>query len=114
MNSNLSALTTSNTQSSHELESNVMTLGEVLSALSNAVTSLQSLKDSETNHIFKNFEINFPKDGIDFYKATKLYEINLIKQALRLTKGHQANAAELLRLRTSTLNSIIKRHKISY
>ena len=34
-------------------------------------------------HLFKNYELNFPKDGIDCYKATKLYEINLIKQALR-------------------------------
>ena len=114
MDSKLKAISASENNQMEELELNVLTLGEVVKSLSQAVTSLQSLKDSETNHIFRNFEINFPKEGIDFYKATKLYEINLIKQALRITRGHQANAARLLRLRTSTLNSIIKRHNISY
>ena len=57
---------------------------------------------------------NFPKEGIDFHKATKLYEINLVKQALRQTGGHQAKAAKLLKMRTSTLNSFIKRNKIDH
>jgi len=113
MNTNLSKIAVSGRSNGQEVEGNVLTLGEVVSSLSQAVSTLQSLKDSETNHLFKNFELNFPKDGIDFYKATKLYEINLIKQALRSTHGHQANAAKLLRMRTSTLNSIIKRHSIS-
>lgn len=95
-------------------ERNISALGDVVSTLSNAVNTLQDLKDSETNHLFKNFEMNFPKDGIDFYKATKLYEVNLVEQALRITRGHQAKAAKLLNMRTSTLNSFIKRHEIQY
>ncbi len=114
MNSGLNKVLTSEHHSSAEIGDNVLTLSEVLSSLTRAVTTLQSMKDVETNVFFKHFEMSFPKEGIDFYQATKLYEINLIKQALRVTKGHQAKAAKLLNMRTSTLNSIIKRHDISY
>ncbi len=114
MDTALEKIATISRNSSGETEDNILALGEVVSSLSKAVSTLESLQDSETNHLFRNFELNFPKDGIDFYKATKLYEINLIKQALRLTRGHQAKAAKLLKMRTSTLNSFIKRHKISF
>ena len=114
MDTNLRTIALSNGNKSEEVEENILALGQVVNSLSEAVDVLQSLKDVETNQLFKNFELNFPKDGIDFYKAKKLYEINLIKQALRATRGHQAKAAKLLRMRTSTLNSFIKRHKISY
>lgn len=90
----------------------VSTLDKVVSSLAEAVDSLQDLQASNTNRVFRDLEINFPKDGIDFYEATRSYEINLIRQALRMTRGHQAKAASLLNLRTSTLNSIIKRHDI--
>ena len=102
------------TENGHIAHASIMTLNEVMSSLANAVDSLQSLQDSETNQAFRNLEVNFQKDGIDLYKATRLFEINLIRQALRITNGHQANAARLLNLRTSTLNSIIKRHDINY
>lgn len=114
MDTNLKAIAQGNGNVSAEVEDNIHSLGNVVSSLSDAVNVLQTLKDVETNHLFKNFELNFPKDGIDFYKAKKLYEINLIEQALRATRGHQAKAAKLLKMRTSTLNSFIKRHKISY
>ncbi|NNF00067.1 MAG: hypothetical protein HKN25_13680 [Pyrinomonadaceae bacterium] len=114
MNTNLKTIALSNGNSSAEQENEISTLGEVVSSLNRAAHVLQSLKDVETNQLFKNFELQFPKDGIDFYRAKKLYEINLIKQALRATQGHQAKAAKLLRMRTSTLNSFIKRHRISY
>ncbi len=112
MNTALNKIAISTRNSGVEVEENIMALGDVVSSLSQAVSALQTLKDSETNHLFKNFELNFPKDGIDFYKATKLYEINLVEQALRITRGHQAKAAKLLKMRTSTLNSFIKRHNI--
>ncbi len=114
MNANLKAIAQGNGNSSAEFEDNIIALDDVVSSLSDAVNVLQSLKDVETNHLFKNFELRFPKDGIDFYKAKTLYEVNLIEQALRATRGHQAKAAKLLKMRTSTLNSFIKRHKISY
>ncbi|MEZ5346704.1 MAG: helix-turn-helix domain-containing protein [Pyrinomonadaceae bacterium] len=114
MNNNLRTIALGNRTSSAETEDNILALGEVVTSLSDAVDILQSLKDVETNQMFKSFELNFPSDGIDFYQAKRLYEINLIKQALRATRGHQAKAAKLLKMRTSTLNSFIKRHKISY
>ena len=95
-------------------EENIQALGAVVDSLNQAVNALESLKDSETNHLFKDLELNFPKDGIDFHKATRLYEINLVKQALRQTGGHQAKAAKLLKMRTSTLNSFIKRNNIDH
>jgi transcriptional regulator with GAF, ATPase, and Fis domain len=64
--------------------------------------------------MFKNLELEFPSGGVDFNQAVKLFEVNLIQQALRQTEGHQTNAAKLLNLKTSTLNSIVKRYKISY
>ncbi|HUF03727.1 MAG TPA: helix-turn-helix domain-containing protein [Aridibacter sp.] len=114
MNRILSQLAVRNGNKAEASAESIMALGEVVSSLRTAVSKLQNLKDSETNHYFRNFETNFPKEGIDFYKATRLYEINLVKQALRVTRGHQANAAKLLKMRTSTLNSFIKRHNISY
>ena len=114
MDTNLKTIATGNGSSSAEVEDNILAIGNVVTSLSDAVNVLQTLKDVETNQLFKNFELNFPKDGIDFYKAKKLYEINLIEQALRATRGHQAKAAKLLKMRTSTLNSFIKRHKISF
>jgi len=96
------------------VEDNILAIGDVVSSLSDAVSVLQTLKDAGTNQLFKNFELKFPKNGIDFYQAKKLYEINLIEQALRASRGHQAKAAKLLKMKTSTLNSFIKRHKISY
>ena len=114
MDNNLKTIALSKHNPSAEVEDNIVALGEVVTSLSRAVNVLQSLKDVETNQLFRNFELNFPKDGIDFYKAKRLYEINLIKQALRATRGHQAKAAKLLRMRTSTLNSFIKRHNINF
>lgn len=111
MNPILSQLSVRN-GSSGENEENILALGEVVSSLKTAVSRLQVLRDAETNHYFRTFETSFPDEGVDFYKATRLYEINLVKQALRATRGHQANAAKLLNMRTSTLNSFIKRHKI--
>lgn len=114
MNSNFKTIVQSNSNSSAEVEDNILAIGDVVSSLSDAVSVLQTLKDAGTNQLFKNFELKFPKNGIDFYQAKKLYEINLIEQALRASRGHQAKAAKLLKMKTSTLNSFIKRHKISY
>ena len=50
--------------------------------------------------------------GIDFYDAVSRFEIQLIKQALRLTKGHQKKAARLLKLNATTLGAKIKHYQI--
>ena len=113
MNQDLSKLAASNGSLPIEVEENIWVLGEIVNTLMVAVSRLQTLKEVEMNAVFKNMELCFPEGGVDFHKAKRLYEINLVKQALRQTKGHQSNAAKLLKMRTSTLNSIIKKHRIS-
>ena len=50
--------------------------------------------------------------GLDFYGEVKRFEIALIKLALGQTEGNQAQAARLLGLRATTLNSKIKLYNI--
>ncbi len=94
------------------LKNKILTIHEAVNSLNKAVSVLQSLEDIETNALFQKLELEFPKQGVDFNQAVKLFEINLIQQALRQTKGHQTKAAKLLKLKVSTLNSIVKRYKI--
>jgi DNA-binding NtrC family response regulator len=51
--------------------------------------------------------------GLDFYEAVTRFEIDLIKLALLQTGGHQRQAARLLNLKVTTLNSKIKHYQIS-
>ena len=53
------------------------------------------------------------RDGIDFYDEVTRFEIELIKRALLQTAGHQVQAAKLLNLKVTTLNSKIKHYNIS-
>jgi DNA-binding NtrC family response regulator len=55
--------------------------------------------------------LDFAK-GIDFYEEVTQFETGLIKMALEQTGGNQARAAELLRIKPTTLNSKIKLYKI--
>jgi DNA-binding NtrC family response regulator len=52
--------------------------------------------------------------GIDLFQEIKQFEINLIKLALDQTRGHQAQAARLLHINPTTLNSKIKMYGIEY
>jgi DNA-binding NtrC family response regulator len=51
--------------------------------------------------------------GVDFYDEVSRFEIDLIKCALLQTGGHQVQAAKLLNLKATTLNSKIKHYNIS-
>lgn len=51
--------------------------------------------------------------GVDFYAEVSRFEIELIKCALLQTAGHQRQAAQLLKLKVTTLNSKIKHYNIS-
>lgn len=51
--------------------------------------------------------------GVDFYAEVSRFEIDLIKCALLQTAGHQRQAARLLNLKVTTLNSKIKHYNIS-
>jgi transcriptional regulator with GAF, ATPase, and Fis domain len=52
------------------------------------------------------------REGIDFFKEVERFETILIRMALDESGGSQVRAARMLGLKTSTLNSIIKRLKI--
>ncbi|MEP6743343.1 MAG: helix-turn-helix domain-containing protein [bacterium] len=51
--------------------------------------------------------------GVDFYAEVSRFEIDLIRCALLQTAGHQRQAAQLLNLKVTTLNSKIKHYNIS-
>ncbi len=53
-------------------------------------------------------------EGIDFYSEVERFETGLIRLALDQTGGHQARAAQLLRIKPTTLNSKIKLYGIEY
>ena len=52
--------------------------------------------------------------GIDFYNEVERFETSLIRLALDQTRGHQAQAAKLLNIKPTTLNSKIKLYGIEY
>lgn len=53
------------------------------------------------------------RSGIDFYEEVKRFEVDLIQRALWVTGGNQARAANLLRMKVTTLNSKIKHYGIN-
>ncbi len=57
--------------------------------------------------------LNFA-EGVDFYDEVQRFETGLIRLALDQTRGHQARAAKLLRIKPTTLNSKIKLYGIEY
>ncbi len=87
-------------------------LNEVVESLSKALDTLESLKEVEIYQLLRLHAQYFPKQGIDFYKVTRLYERSLIEHALKEAKGKQTDAAKLLNLGLSTLNAKIKKHGI--
>jgi len=113
MELNLNENVLRNVNSLNDIESKVSILSDAIISLAEAVSILRTITDVETVLMFQNLGSNFPENGLEFRKAVRRYEINLIKQALRTTKGNQTKAARLLRLKVSTLNSIIKRYNIS-
>jgi two-component system response regulator PilR (NtrC family) len=53
-----------------------------------------------------------PPEGISFKKVTAAFETQLIERTLAVTGGVQKRAAELLQIKPTTLNEMIKRHEI--
>ena len=51
---------------------------------------------------------------LDFYSEVRRFEIFLIRNALRLTKGSQVKAARLLKMHETTLNSKLKSFNIDH
>jgi PAS domain S-box-containing protein len=51
--------------------------------------------------------------GIDFYDEVGRFETNLIRRALELTGGNQKRAADLLGIKKTTINAMIRRYGIN-
>lgn len=51
---------------------------------------------------------------LDFYSEVRRFEIFLIRNALRLTKGSQVKAARLLKMHETTLNTKLKNFNIDH
>ena len=57
--------------------------------------------------------LKVPEKGISFRLAVEQFERDLIIQTLRMSKGVQKRAAELLGLKPTTFYEMIKRYGIS-
>lgn len=87
---------------------------ELLMASRSSLTRLRELTYKLLHKVQSIGELNFPdiERGVDFYDEVTRFEIELIKQALVRTLGHQRRAARLLNLKVTTLNSKIKHYNI--
>ena|GEM_PF-835284 len=52
------------------------------------------------------------KLGLNFYEEVTKFEIKLLKQALMISHGNQRAAAQLLHLKTTTLNTKVKMYRL--
>ena len=96
-----SVVTTDEDCASSTSQNSIATLRELVLRL---LCEVQSINDVSTLTI---------DNGFDFYDEVSRFEIDLIKRALLQTGGHQVQAARLLNLKVTTLNSKIKHYGIS-
>lgn len=68
-----------------------------------ALNEIQSIKARNSNPA---------RTQIDFFEEVKRYEIELIAVALELCHGNQRQAAKMLNLNPTTINTKIKRYRI--
>ncbi len=97
---------------SDEVNNQALLLDEIVDSLSETISDLKNIKESDSNYLLSETLTILPEDGIDFHQATKSFEISLIKKALILSEGNQTKAAKLLKMNVTTLNAAIKRHGI--
>jgi DNA-binding protein Fis len=90
------------------LNRRISVLKDVSQTLSKALDSIEELKMAGA--------IRLPNvaEGISFYEEVSRFEISLIQLALRYARGNQRNAASLLGLKTTTLNSKIKSYNLDW
>ncbi len=62
--------------------------------------------------MFKMPQFTLPPEGIKFNEVTADFERRLIESTLEAAGGVQKRAAELLHLKPTTLNEMIKRYDI--
>lgn len=83
---------------------------EILTALSHALMREVEALHSENSKSNSSAGIRDSNREIDLAKEIESYEADLIRSALMQTHGRQRQAARLLNVKTSTLNSKIKRY----
>ena len=99
---------------------NPFAIGERISSLRELVDDLRQRAEFVTSALdsmglsalttsLENTEIE-----LDFYFEVRRFQIFLITNALRHTRGSQAKAARLLNMNETTLNSKLKNLKIDY
>lgn len=76
-------------------------------------TEVQTLQAELSRDHRQSKQVDFEKDGIDFYEEVERYEIELIKNALQQSGGNQTQAAKLLRMKSTTLNAKMKHYGLS-
>ena len=76
-------------------------------------TEIETLQAELARQRRQSKQIDFEKDGIDFYGEVERYEIELIRSALKQCNGNQSQAAKLLQLKSTTLNAKLKHYGIS-
>lgn len=81
-------------------------LREISVALSAAVELL-----AESRRTLTAPELDMGR-GIDFYDEVSRFESNLLRRALELTGGNQKRAADLLGIKKTTINAMIRRYHI--
>lgn len=92
----------------------LVTFRERIGSLSELVNDLRRRAEdvSSTLEVLGLFglqsSLSMDSSELDFYDEVRRFEIFLIKNALRRTKGSQVKAARLLNLNETTLNSKIK------
>ena len=88
-----------------ETERRIQQLALLAKALATEVETLQAELYRDRSQ-----QIDFDKDGLDFYEEVERYEIELIKKALQASGGNQTQAAKLLRMKSTTLNAKMKHY----
>ena len=95
----------------HDWPGNVRELENVLEralVLGHGVIDLDQLPDAVRRSVPR--PAAFPADGLNFKDAVGAYERSLLAAALGRANGVQKRAAELLGLKPTTLNEMLKRH----
>lgn len=90
-----------NSKSVETLNKKIESWQKITSAL---LTEVKSLDFSSALEVDK---------GIDLEREVEGFEIKLITRAMELTGGNQAQAAQLLNIKKTTLNAKIKRYSLN-
>jgi transcriptional regulator with GAF, ATPase, and Fis domain len=88
---------------------------ESLASSRHKITTVKELATRLLREVqaIREVEVRTLGSGIDFYAEVSRFEVDLIKCALLQTAGHQRQAARLLNLKVTTLNSKIKHYNIN-